>query len=89
MADKNVRTRRKRIDDEDLSRAMDRVAKNIRKRRKLLGLSQQVLATNSGIAITTLSDIERGQAYNLKLSTLVAIARQLDMKDFTDLFGGF
>ena len=86
MAEKYKRTRRKQIDDKDLSRVMDRIARNIRQLRIANGQSQQLLATDAGIAITTLSDIERGQAYNLKLSTLIAIARQLRLRDITDLF---
>jgi transcriptional regulator with XRE-family HTH domain len=86
MADKYKRARRKQIDDKDLNRVMDRIAKNVRQARVSSELSQQVLATNAGIATTTLSDIERGQAFNLKLSTLIAIARQLKIKDFTELF---
>lgn len=86
MAERYKRTRRKQIDDKDLGRAMERIAKNVQHYRKARNLSQQVLATNAGIATTTISDVERGQAYNLKLSTIIAIARQLKLKDFTELF---
>ncbi|MBX2987097.1 MAG: helix-turn-helix transcriptional regulator [Bdellovibrionaceae bacterium] len=85
MAENETRTRRKKIDDKDLKRVMDRVAQNICRLRRAKNLSQQVLATSAGIATTTLSDIERGQAHNLKLSTLVSLARQLDLKDITEL----
>ena len=85
MAEKYRRTRRKQINDKDLGRVMDRIAKNVRQQRKSIGLSQQVLATNAGIATTTLSDIERGQAHNLKLSTLVTLARQFNLRDVIDL----
>ena len=86
MAEKEARQRRKQIDDKDLGRVMDRIAKNVKDLRGEQELSQQVLATRAGIATTTLSDIERGQAFNLKLSTLVSIARQLKIKDVTELF---
>ncbi len=85
MAVKSVRSRRKQIDDKDLDRVMSSIAKRVKDARKAQNLSQQVLTTNAGIAITTLSDIESERAYNLKLSTLVSLARQLKLKSIIDL----
>ncbi|MBY0314008.1 MAG: helix-turn-helix transcriptional regulator [Bdellovibrionales bacterium] len=80
MSENNTRTRRKKIDDKDLGKLMGKIAQNVREGRIQSKLSQQALAERSGIAITTLSDIELAKAYNLKLSTLVSLARELKLK---------
>lgn len=79
------RRRRKEIDDRDLKRVMKQVANNIKSLRKTQKLSQQVLATRAKISITTLSDIEACKAFNLKLSTLITLARELGVQDITKL----
>jgi len=86
MSGKGERSRRKQIDDKDLAKVMDRIAHNVHETRLSLKMSQQILATKAGIATTTLSDIELGKAYNIKLSTLVTIARQLKLRNVDELF---
>lgn len=81
----DTRKRRKEIDDRDLKRVMKLVAANVNELRKSQKLSQQVLATRAKISTTTLSDIEACKAYNLKLSTLVSLARELGISDITKL----
>ena len=51
----------------------------VRKRRKVLGISQQDLAEMSGISLPTVKDIERGTA-NPSLSTMLKILDVLGME---------
>ena len=55
------------------------VAKALKAARKNKGLSQRALAEKSGVLQTQISKIENG-ATDLRLSTLVALARALDLE---------
>jgi transcriptional regulator with XRE-family HTH domain len=57
-------------------RALTALGLNVRNKRKALGLSQQHLATKSGLNRTYLSEFERGKR-NPNLLTVWRIARAL------------
>ena len=59
--------------------ATQEVAKALKAARKNKGLSQRSLAEKSGVLQTQISRIENG-ATDLRLSTLVALARALDLE---------
>lgn len=50
----------------------------VKEYRENLGMSQEELAQKSGIARTIISRIENNQASDVKLSTLLSIAKALD-----------
>lgn len=84
--------RRKDWKDEDLIRLTIRIANNVKRLRDLKGkkepnkkLTLQVLATRAGVAASTIHEIEKGTAKNIKLSTLVALARALEISDPAEL----
>ena len=62
------------------------IVPQIKAARAMLGLSQQELASKSGISVATLNNIERGAQTDPKLSTLSAIRRALEAGgvEFTD-----
>jgi transcriptional regulator with XRE-family HTH domain len=53
------------------------VAKNIKKRRQKLGLSQESLADHCGLHRTYIGAVERGER-NITINTLYKIARALN-----------
>lgn len=55
------------------------IAKNIKKRRSQLGISQQDLAEISEVSLATIKDIERGKG-NPSLTTLKKIIDVLGME---------
>ncbi|HRN70083.1 MAG TPA: helix-turn-helix transcriptional regulator [Candidatus Woesebacteria bacterium] len=55
------------------------IAKNIKRARKKLGLTQEQLAVKAGIPYATLSKIESGQVTNPTVSTLKKIADALNI----------
>ncbi len=59
-----------------------KVAKFVINKRRELSMSQEVLAEKALIHISTVYSIEKSN-YNMKLSTLLAIARafEIDIKD--------
>ena len=67
----------KNIQDKDLLRLLNTLGENTKTLRQKAKLSQQKLATASGLATSTISEIESGRAYNVQLATVTAIARQL------------
>ena len=70
--------------NEKLSSAIKLVARNIRMRRTLLGISQDAFALKIGVDRTYFSKIERGLG-NPSLRVLCAIAAELDWP-VADLF---
>ena len=58
---------------------MDKIGKAIKKRRKLLGLSQKQLAAIADVGINTLTKIERGEA-NPALNTLGKVLESLGLE---------
>ncbi|VAW54406.1 hypothetical protein MNBD_GAMMA06-833 [hydrothermal vent metagenome] len=57
----------------------DQILKNLKKARKAKGLSQRELSTKSGVPQSHISKIENG-AVDLRVSSLVALARTLDLE---------
>lgn len=53
------------------------IGSNVRKRRKLKGLTQEQLADLAGMSFSYIGKIERGE-YNLKIHTLEKVARALE-----------
>lgn len=71
--------------DEKFSTAIKLVARNIRARRAMLGISQDTFALKIGVDRTYFSKIERGLG-NPSLKVLCAIAAALEWS-VADLFG--
>lgn len=63
---------------------LDILAENVRKRRKGLNLSQEELASKTGISLSAIRSIERGNG-NPTLKNLCNVAEVLRV-DLTDLF---
>ncbi len=59
-------------------RKLSTIKKNIRQRRKKLGLSQDKLSKLAGIAYNTVVKIESGENPNPTIETLTKIARALN-----------
>lgn len=55
------------------------IAKNIRRKRKELGLSQDKLSKLAGVAYNTIVKIESGENPNPTIETLQKIANALDI----------
>jgi len=55
------------------------IAKNIRQKRKELGLSQDKLSKLAGVAYNTIVKIESGENSNPTIETLQKIAKALDV----------
>lgn len=64
----------------------ERIGERIKKRRKILGISQAQLAETVDLATKYISQIERGIRH-LSLDTIVNIAAALDVSVDTLLFG--
>lgn len=79
---KTERKRRKEIDDPDLKKVLSRIAHNLEKKRGEESL--QALATRAKVTTSTVWEIENQKAYNIKLHTLITIARALGT-DLSDL----
>lgn len=67
-----------------MSSALERLADHIRNRRKLFGISQEMLAEKTGLSLSLIRRIER-KAANPTLSNLEKIAGVLGI-DIVDLF---
>ena len=67
-----------------MSSALERLADHIRNRRKLFGMSQEMLAEKTGLSLSLIRRIERKVA-NPTLSNLEKIASVLET-NITDLF---
>jgi transcriptional regulator with XRE-family HTH domain len=55
------------------------VGKNLKARREYLEMHQQHIANRVRMSVATISRIENGDAENLQLDTLIALAMALDM----------
>jgi DNA-binding Xre family transcriptional regulator len=82
MAKKEKRKRRKEIDDPDLKKVVARIAANIVKNRG--EESYERVAHKAQVSTSTVWEIAHAKADNIKLHTLVSIARALDL-DLIDL----
>jgi transcriptional regulator with XRE-family HTH domain len=60
------------------------IGKNLKARREYLEMHQQHIANRVRMSVATISRIENGDAENLQLDTLIALAMALDM-DLIDL----
>lgn len=69
---------KKSYNDKELEKILKTVAKNITIQRELTGLSQNKLSRLSGIALSTINEIENLKAKDIRLSTLTSLARKLD-----------
>lgn len=64
---------------EQLARSLDQVGNAIRRRRKLLSLSQGQLCERTGLRQATISNLEAGDSA-ARLSTLLDILTALDLE---------
>lgn len=62
----------------DLSRLLEQIGGNLRELRQATGMTQAKLAKLSKVSTTTLSDLESKCARDVRLSTLLALARILE-----------
>ena len=60
-------------------------AKNVKEHRIRLGLSQQDLAIEAKLALSTISKIERCEVVNIRLNTIVCIGEALGLEDPVEL----
>ena len=63
----------------DLALLLKRVGGNIRDRREKIDMTQAELASKSKVSVTTLNEIESRRFRDIRLSTLVAIAKILEV----------
>lgn len=64
----------------DLRKILVVVGANIRSQRQRLGITQAKLARASKVSLATLNEIETKCSRDIRLSTLVAIAAQLEIE---------
>ena len=76
--------RRKEINDPALKQVMHRIGENAKNLRERLDWSQQELGVKAKVASSTISEIETKTAFNVKVHTLVSIAKALKV-DLADL----
>ena len=69
-----------------LQEPTSKLAGNVKRYRKAIGLSQEKLAQKAGITYSTLTKIEAGYNTNPKVLSLARIAKALDVT-VTDLPG--
>ena len=62
------------------------LAKNLKKERKKLDLSQQKLAEKANLSMTTVTQIEQCRLQNPTLDTIEALGRVFKMPNPFDLF---
>lgn len=63
------------------------IGKNIRKIRKVRGMTQFVLSEASGISRSYIGDLENGRRHSMSIDTLQKLADKLDVSIF-DLLEG-
>lgn len=61
------------------------LAKNVKKRRKELGMSQQAVAEASKLALTTIARIEQNNMNNPRFDTIEALGKGLKISDSLEL----
>lgn len=66
-------------DDRVLTALLKAFTKNLAEARAKKGLSQQNLASEATLAISTVSEIENGRFVDVRLSTITALARVLEL----------
>jgi transcriptional regulator with XRE-family HTH domain len=71
--------------NKDFVKMMKNLSKNLKKSRTKKNLTQQMLASHSNLAISTIWEIENSQAPDVRLSTITAIAKTLEI-DPLELF---
>ncbi len=69
----------KGIKDKELGKLVKNLSKNLHRERTRLGLTMQSLASAARMATSTVFEIENGKVEDIRLSTLTALAHQLDM----------
>ena len=67
----------KGIKDKDLGRLIKNLSKNLYAARISKGLTQQALASQANMAISTIWELENARVEDFRMSTLTAIATQL------------
>lgn len=68
------------IQDPLLSEMLKNLTDNVKKKRTKLGITQAELAIRAQLAQNTIAEIEQGRVENIRLSTVAAIARGLEIK---------
>lgn len=61
------------------------LARNVKKRRNELGITQKQLIERSGLSDATVEKIEQGRIKNPTLETLEVLEKGLKLKDGSDL----
>lgn len=64
---------------------LENLAKNVRKRRAELHLSQEALAARSKLSLSTITRIEQRIIENPTMDTLEALEKALKLRDGSDL----
>ena len=64
-------------EDKDLARFIRSFAKNLKSLRDKADLSQQELASKAGLSTTTVYELENARVADIRLGTIVALARAL------------
>ena len=72
------------LDDKDI---IKNIGKHIKKKREIMGLTQESLAEIMDLSITTISRLENGQQC-MSVINLIKLARVLKM-DVADLFSSY
>lgn len=74
---------RKEKSDNDtvLKELLVNLSKNLIKHRKQQGLTQLQLASKANLVISTVSELERGNAGDIRLSTVTALAKVFEIDD--------
>ncbi|QDK44700.1 hypothetical protein DOM22_05755 [Bdellovibrio sp. ZAP7] len=69
----------KGIKDKELGKLVKNLSKNLHRERTRLGFTMQSLASMAQMATSTVFEIENGKVEDVRMSTITALARQLDM----------
>lgn len=70
---------KKGIKDKELAKLIKNLAKNLYETRRMKGLTLQSLASQAGMATSTIWEIENGKAEDLRFSTLTSLAQVLEI----------
>jgi transcriptional regulator with XRE-family HTH domain len=69
----------KGIKDKELGKLVKNLSKNLHRERTRLGFTMQGLASMAKMATSTVFEIENGKVEDIRMSTITALAHQLDM----------